>query len=86
MGHKEKALALADKPAADLVRRQYDRLATEGERLSELGIAFHDLRFVFQPFNQPLYVDDCCHVGRRGNQILGRALGEIVATHLSPPQ
>jgi hypothetical protein len=28
---------------------------------------------------EPVYVDDCCHLNERGNQLLGAAVGRAIA-------
>ncbi len=59
--------------------RGYPHLIDGGEKLRQEGIKFHDMTRIF--FNHPetIYRDRCCHYNWHGNQILGSAVGALVA-------
>lgn len=56
----------------------YPRLAAAGAALARAGVRFHDLRYVFEDVEQPLYIDDCCHVSRLGNQLLANRIADEI--------
>lgn len=77
MARAERVVALADnRTAGRLVAAGYPRLSRAGAELAAGGVNFLDLRLVFQGVEEPLYVDACCHVDRRGSEILARALAD----------
>jgi len=87
MGFVEAAAAVdPGTPFAEPVRRAYPLLSRAGEELRRSGIPFVDLRRVFAGNPEPLYIDKCCHVSRRGSEILMRAIGEAIAADLARPE
>jgi len=48
----------------------YPLLVRDGRKLAERGVRFRDLTRVFAEVRAPIYRDGCCHVNRRGNEIL----------------
>ncbi|HNX68295.1 MAG TPA: hypothetical protein PLL75_01010 [Candidatus Omnitrophota bacterium] len=60
----------------------YPYLSEMGKALSDAGVKFYDLTRVFSDHPEPLYVDDCCHVGNEGVAILVRAMGRNIAKDL----
>jgi hypothetical protein len=75
-------LAVAYRPEAEwprLARAGYPLLQRAGEELRRDGIAFTDLTQIFRDERETLYVDDCCHLNRRGNRILATRLAELVS-------
>ena len=84
MGFAETAAAVdAATPFAEPVRRAYPLLSRAGEELRRAGVSFVDLRRVFAGHPEPLYIDKCCHVSRRGSEILMRAIGQAIAADLA---
>lgn len=76
----ERALAWrADYPYRSAVEQGYPLLRQAGARLRAQGAHFEDLTQLFARVNEPLYVDDCCHVSPAGSAALGRAMGHAVA-------
>jgi len=65
-----------------LARGGYPLLQRAGESLRRQGVAFEDLTGIFREVSDTLYVDDCCHLNRRGNRILALRLAELVAAEL----
>ena len=83
MGRRERSVAIDDGNfVARMVARHYGRFGEAGAELTTDGIAFRDLRFAFEGIEEQLYIDSCCHVGRLGNQVLGRVIGETLAEAL----
>jgi hypothetical protein len=60
----------------------YPHLQRRGALLAERGVAFHDLTPLFAESSETLYRDPCCHYNWRGNQLLGEAVGRLIADEL----
>jgi hypothetical protein len=57
----------------------YPLLRQAGRELAVQGVAFHDLTDLFEGVEETLYVDDCCHLNRRGNARLAAAVAAALA-------
>lgn len=83
IGPEERVAALAP---VHLYRRHveagYPLLRQAGRELSEAGVRFHDLTQVFADVTEPLYVDTCCHLGDRGNELLADAIASAMREDL----
>jgi hypothetical protein len=66
-----------------IIESAYPLLRTEGMRLRAEGVRFHDLTQIFTAVEETLYSDPCCHLNVRGNELLGEAIGRIVAAELA---
>ena len=85
IGPAEAAVAIAGGERwAELVAEGYPLLRAGGEQLRAEGEAFHDLTGVFANVSEPLYVDNCCHVGRRGNALIADAIAAVLRAALAP--
>ncbi len=60
------------------VERGYPLLRAKGRELAADGVAFRDLTMLFARVREPLYVDDCCHVNRRGYELLADAVADAI--------
>ena len=60
------------------VEEGYPHLLREGEELRRQGIAFHDLTQIFAYNGDTLYMDFCCHLNRRGNELFARKVARAV--------
>lgn len=38
------------------------------------ALGVHDLAMVFKPFKETVYIDDCCHLNNKGNEIVADAI------------
>lgn len=65
-------------PYGTAVIQGYPYLIKAGAGLSEEGVYFFDLTMIFKDKVETLYVDDMCHLNRRGNEILGEIMGRII--------
>ncbi|MFN7971183.1 MAG: hypothetical protein U0166_02360 [Acidobacteriota bacterium] len=63
--------------------RGYPLLRAEGPRLLAAGVRFTDLTNVFEAVREPLYVDACCHLGPRGNELLADAIADAIVADVS---
>ena len=80
MGEAERRVAWReDSPMHLPVEQGYAKLRTAGAALAAEGVAFHDLSGVFREVQEPVYIDDCCHLDRLGNRLLGEAVGRAMA-------
>ena len=60
------------------VARGYPLLRAKGRELRDRGVAFTDLTEVFAGLHESVYVDNCCHVGPRGNERLAERMGAAI--------
>jgi hypothetical protein len=74
--------ARPDDAVAPMVVRWYPRLRAAGEELRAAGVRFNDLTQIFADRPATLYIDGCCHLNRRGNRLLARAVGRVTAQEL----
>jgi len=79
MSDAERRVAIDDAPAGRYVAAGLPVFAKRGHELRAHGVAFTDLTLVFRDVPEPLYVDTCCHVSARGNELLGEAIGRAIA-------
>lgn len=87
IGAAERAVALHDDhPTRFAVERGYPLLQARGEALREDGVAFEDLTAIFASVEEPLYVDACCHLGPRGNELLALEIAARVGPRLAGPR
>lgn len=56
----------------------YPELIEAGEELRRQGVAFHDLTRIFEDHPETLYRDSCCHLNRRGNELLAEAVARAL--------
>ncbi|MFT7676545.1 MAG: hypothetical protein ACI8QC_000516 [Planctomycetota bacterium] len=79
MGPKERGIALTPGGKYEKrVNKAYPMLQAAGAQLAAEGVLFHDLTDVFADVQQPLYVDDCCHVNGMGSTLMGTAMLEAL--------
>lgn len=65
------------------VARGYPVIRQRAAELAALGVHVADLTLLFRDVAETLYVDDCCHLNRAGNDLLARALVREVERHLA---
>jgi hypothetical protein len=82
IGAEEAAIAIEGGDAfAPHVARGYRALRERGELLARES-DFHDLTQVFVHVEEPLYVDNIGHVGKRGNELLADAIAAAIRSDL----
>ena len=68
------------------VEKGYPLLVEEGKALVAQGVRFVDLTHVFIETETSVYIDECCHFGEVGNEILGQSVaGAIGEDYLTEP-
>jgi hypothetical protein len=73
----------ADHPYRTVVERGYPLLIEQGRQLQASGVRFVDLTRVFADEREPIYVDDCCHFGTRGDLLVATPIAAAVASALA---
>jgi hypothetical protein len=80
MSREERAVAIAP---GDLYRvgaeLGYPSLISAGSELARQGVAYRDLTGLFKDTGEALYIDSCCHLNQRGNDLLAAAIGDTIA-------
>jgi hypothetical protein len=80
---EERAKAVGEKdPAARPVRAAYPILQASGVELQRHGVRFFDLTGLFEHETETIYVDRCCHVNERGNELMARKVARELASAL----
>ena len=59
----------------------YPKLIELGKELIREGVYFYDLTMILAKHKEPLYVDDCCHLGREGSRIIASFIAQRIAKH-----
>lgn len=80
-----------DDPYSVMVPIGYGQMREYGQRLREQGVHFFDLSWIYQDSPESLYMDSCCHLNKRGNELLAGAMLRRIASETSlltrpPPQ
>jgi len=70
-------------PYAHFASVGYPLLRGAGSELRSAGVNFHDLTLVFENVREPVYIDDCCHVGPRGDELIADAMAAAILGDLA---
>lgn len=68
----------AQSPYRQVVEEGYPLLQAAGKELRSAGVEFVDLSLLFREVDDTLYVDNCCHFNRTGNEIMSEAIAEVL--------
>lgn len=80
LDEKERTVAIdPGSPRVQRVASGYPHLREHGRRLTASGVRFTDASQVFAETTEATYVDDCCHLTERGNEIFGHLVGKTLA-------
>ena len=75
----EKKIALLEEGGyGNVYRRVYPRVLKKMAWLEQRGIEFHDLTYLYKNVEQPLYVDNCCHVNSLGYNMMVEKIVETI--------
>lgn len=81
LSQEEERVAISSEVSyGSFVPDAYPLLQSAGVELTGAGVRFHDLTLVYQEHPESIYVDQCCHVNRLGNQILAEAVAAAVGS------
>jgi hypothetical protein len=67
-----------------IVEVGYPLLVREGAALSRAAVRFTELTGVFAGVSETVYQDACCHLNRRGNEIMAEAIAAAILGALDP--
>jgi polynucleotide 5'-kinase involved in rRNA processing len=62
----------------------HERMMKLRERLKDLrnaNVPIFDLTEIFQNTREAVYIDTCCHLNSRGNEIMGKEIVQIISQH-----
>lgn len=62
----------------ELIARIYPMLRERGQLLRDGGVNFSDLTEIFSKVEAPLYIDNCCHINKFGNDMLVREIAQVM--------
>jgi len=80
MDAAERAQAYDEKhPWRQLVVNGFPALQREAPELHQAGVRFRDLTPLFKDVREALYIDNCCHMGKRGNELMAQAIVDTIA-------
>jgi hypothetical protein len=83
IGEEEKKVALGGhETMTQGVLKGYPLLMQYGEKLKASGVRFYDTSMVYKDTQEQTYNDDCCHLNKLGNEILGQTVGQLIAQDL----
>ncbi len=84
LSSREREIAInPENPWGRTARRAYPLLVEAGGDLRRGGVPLYDMTRVFTDVEEDVYVDDCCHFGALGNDLLAQGIAEAVARELS---
>jgi hypothetical protein len=79
MSEAERKIAfLVDGGYGNLYKRVYPRVLKKIGWLEQRGIEFHDLTYLYREVEEPLYVDNCCHVNSLGYNMIVEKIVETI--------
>lgn len=81
---EEKKIAFVTEPG-ELLNRQQGilQLQEATENLAKKGVAIYDYSRLFSGVSDPVFIDDCCHLNQKGNQLLSDAIVKVLLPYMS---
>ena len=70
-------VALVDRTtygSREVVRQSYPQMRQHGGLLRRQGFKFFDLSWIYKDYPETLYIDPCCHVNKRGSELLAAGI------------
>jgi hypothetical protein len=67
------------------VEKNYTHFATAGASLKDEGVAFFDLRNLYDGNPSLIYRDECCHFSQTGSDLLATRIGDLIHAELEKP-
>ena len=70
-------VALVDRTtygSREVVRQSYPQMRQHGGLLRRQGFKFFDLSWIYKDHPETLYIDPCCHVNKRGSELLAAGI------------
>lgn len=79
MGPQEKRIAFSrNQPYRVGAEKGYPELRALADDLRAEGVNFTDMTMIFSGVEEPIYIDDCCHVNEKGNEIMARKIATVI--------
>ena len=72
----------SENAAVGIYRDGYPLLRRLGDELRQQGINYYDLTQIFADNRETLYRDDCCHLNKRGHELLAASMVQRLAPAL----
>ena len=72
----------AESDSIQIYRDAYPLLLRLGDELRQQGINYYDLTQIFADNRETLYIDDCCHLNERGNELLAASMVQLLTPAL----
>lgn len=76
---RKHAFRQSGNPYARYAEAGYPAIVAAGKELTAVGVPFFDLSKIFLAEPRTVYVDDCCHYNAVGNEILAKAIADVLA-------
>lgn len=83
MTEDEKIIAMRGSIYQEWVLKNYEHFANAGTGLKSEGIAFSDLRTLYDDVSSTVYRDECCHFNQNGNDLLATRIATLIAAELN---
>jgi hypothetical protein len=64
-------------------KKVFLKLRQSGKKMQTLGVDVIDLMSLFSKNNESIFIDTCCHINQRGNEILGSAIAKEVINRIN---
>ena len=81
---KEREILRTGSIYREWVIQNYAYFADAGAALRSEGIAFYDLRRLYDGVSSTVYRDECCHFSKAGNDLLAEHIAELISGEVSP--
>ena len=81
---KEREILRTGSIYREWVIQNYAYFADAGAALRSEGIAFYDLRRLYDGVSSTVYRDECCHFSKAGNDLLAEHMAELISGEVSP--
>jgi len=77
---KERKIALSNaKVYKKNVLMGYNALRILGKNLRNQNVQYFDLTGIFKGIKEPVFIDACCHMNKKGNNIMMHEIGKIIS-------
>jgi hypothetical protein len=79
MSVKERDVALMKQGGYGYHYKQaYPHIIEKAKWLTAQGVKFHDLTNLYQDVEEPIYIDNCCHVNGKGSRLMVKEMANII--------
>lgn len=75
----------ADDASKHYIGLFYPKFQSRGKELEKRGIEFLDLSLLFKESSEDIFVDSCCHLSPRGNELMGQQIARRLQVLMASP-